>query len=346
MFFSFPLTFIILFIPLRLSDLRIVAVSYLASIFTVSNTTTFPDLEIFPHIMATLAARSLFLLVWLLVAMTRQAAAFAPLGISSSSAAAIGKRPHQYASVLTPSLHSSTIVLQQSSKPQVSTYSKDLVDKSRTMASSTLEPVDDSLSYLLQTSSNTYMQFAKENPLVNSIAIASVKTAAADLLAQTVIGGASLGEIDLPRCLLFFLFGGLYSGAFQYVYQVQIFKQLFDVDKFTQQSWSDKLRDTEGLKSLAAQTALDLLVLTAMYLPAFYIFKASVFEGTLDPSVWFSVGSDNYLHNFSKDEFDLVRVWFPADLVCFSVALYLRLPVRHIVSFVWTAYLSFARGGH
>ena len=209
-----------------------------------------------------------------------------------------------------------------------------------------LEPIDDSLSYVLQTSSNAYMQFAKDNPFWNSIAIASVKTAAADLLAQTVIGGTALGDVDLQRSLLFFLFGGMYSGAFQYIYQVQIFKQLFDVDKFTQQTWGEKLRDVPGLKSLAGQTALDLLVLTAMYLPAFYIFKASVFEGSLDPSVWFSVGWDNYLTNFSKDEFDAMRVWFPADLVCFSVALYLRLPVRHIVSFVWTAYLSFARGGH
>ena len=130
------------------------------------------------------------------------------------------------------------------------------------------------------------------------------------------------------------------------MYQVQIFKRLFDVDKFTEQTWGEKLSDKEGLQALAAQTALDLTVLTAVYLPAFYIFKASVFEGSFDPSLWFSAGWDSYITNFNKDEFDLVRVWLPADLMCFSVAMYLRLPVRHIVSFAWTAYLSFARGGH
>jgi hypothetical protein len=135
-------------------------------------------------------------------------------------------------------------------------------------------------------------------------------------------------------------------GGFQYLYQVNIFKKLFDVDKFTQQSWEEKLRDTEGLTALAAQTALDLTVLTAIYLPTFYIFKASVFSGSLDPSIWIQTGLDNFWTNFAKDEIDLIRVWLPADLVCFSVPLYLRLPVRHIVSFVWTAYLSFARGGH
>lgn len=138
----------------------------------------------------------------------------------------------------------------------------------------------------------------------------------------------------------------LFIGAFQYWYQVNIFKKLFDVDKFTSQSWADKLKDTEGLKSLAAQTAVDLTVLTFIYLPTFYIFKAGVFSGSADPSIWLSTGLDNYNTNFAKDEFDLVRVFAPADLVCFSVPLYLRLPVRHVVSFGWTTYLSFARGGH
>lgn len=127
---------------------------------------------------------------------------------------------------------------------------------------------------------------------------------------------------------------------------MQVFKKIFDVDKFTSQSLSEKLEDGPGLLALGAQTALDLTILTFIYLPTFYIFKAGLFSGSMDPSVWTSSGLESYSTNFSKDEFDLIRVWLPADLVCFSVPLYLRLPVRHIVSFVWTVYLSFARGGH
>lgn len=193
---------------------------------------------------------------------------------------------------------------------------------------------------------NPYVTFAQNYPFANNIMIATTKTAAADLLAQTVIAQTPLTEIDLQRSFLFCLFGALYLGAFQYLYQVQIFKKLFDVDKFTTQSWQDKLQDKAGLQALAAQTVLDLTVLTVIYLPTFYIFKASVFSGSLDPSVWVSSGLDTFSSNFAKDEFDLIRVWLPADLICFSVPLYLRLPVRHVVSFVWTAYLSFARGGH
>eukprot|EP00581_Thalassiosira_minuscula_P009538 CAMPEP_0183709414 /NCGR_PEP_ID=MMETSP0737-20130205/5469_1 /TAXON_ID=385413 /ORGANISM="Thalassiosira miniscula, Strain CCMP1093" /LENGTH=233 /DNA_ID=CAMNT_0025937511 /DNA_START=186 /DNA_END=882 /DNA_ORIENTATION=+ len=192
-------------------------------------------------------------------------------------------------------------------------------------------------SEIAETTGWSYGEFAKAYPNVNNIGIATIKTASADLLAQVAIAHTPVSEIDWQRALLFCAFGATYLGAFQYWYQVNIFKKLFDVDKFTSQPWGDKLKDTEGLKSLAAQTAVDLTVLTVVYLPTFYIFKAGVFSGSTDPSVWLSTGLNNYSTNFSKDEFDLIRVWAPADLVCFSVPLYLRLPVRHVVSFVWTA---------
>lgn len=199
-----------------------------------------------------------------------------------------------------------------------------------------------------QTNPSSYVQFAQKYPFVNNMLIATTKTAAADLLAQTVIAQTPILEIDIQRSFLFCLFGAMYLGAFQYLYQVQIFKKLFDVDRFTSQTWQEKLNDKEGLQALAAQTALDLTVLTLIYLPTFYIFKASVFSGSFvsSPSDWVASGLENYQTNFIKDETDLIKVWLPADLICFSVPLYLRLPVRHVVSFVWTAYLSSARGGH
>ena len=280
--------------------------------------------------------RSLHVLV-LLVWCASQATAFSPLSRRPRTTTA---RARVASPSLAAALHPSSA---SSSTPFV--LWDDQATTTTTTTTTTVPGIDDSLSYLLQTASNAYVQFAKENPFLNNMAIACTKTAAADILAQTVIGGTPLMDLDLQRTLLFFMFGGAYCGAFQWLYQVQIFKRLFDVDKFTEQCWADKLRDTEGLQALAAQTALDIAVATAVYLPTFYIFKASVFEGTFDPTVWFSVGWDDYLTNFMKDEFDLVRVWLPADLVCFSVAMYLRLPVRHIVSFMWTAYLSFARGG-
>lgn len=193
----------------------------------------------------------------------------------------------------------------------------------------------------------SYVAFAKAYPSANNLIIATVKTSAADLVAQCVIERKSITEVDWKRNLVFCLFGAAYLGAFQYWYQVNVFKRMFTgVEKFTTQPWAAKLRDGPGLMALGAQTALDLGMLTCVYLPTFYVFKASVFSNTWDASAWVSNGIGNYTKNWNKDVYDVFRVWGPADLVCFSVPLWLRLPVRHIVSFVWTAYLSFARGAN
>ena len=189
----------------------------------------------------------------------------------------------------------------------------------------------------------SYARFAKEYPNANNLAIASVKTACADLVAQVAVSHTPLSEIDWARTLLFFAFGFSYMGAFQYWYQVNVFKKFFDVDKFTSQSWEAKFKDKDGLISLGAQTIVDMAVSTLVYLPTFYMFQAAVFSGSSDPSVWFSQAFDSIHNNFSKDEFDLIRIWGPADLVCFSVPLYLRLPSRHAVSFLYITYFSFLR---
>lgn len=140
----------------------------------------------------------------------------------------------------------------------------------------------------------SYAEFARQRPFTNNILIATTKTAAADLLAQVVIAQTPIADIDWQRSLLFCLFGATYLGGFQYFYQVNVFKKLFDVDSFTSQPWVDKFRDGPGLRALAAQTALDLTVLTFVYLPTFYIFKAAVFSGSLDPSEWASSGLGSY----------------------------------------------------
>ena len=126
--------------------------------------------------------------------------------------------------------------------------------------------------------SNSYVDFAREYPFANNVLIATCKTAAADILAQAVIAQTPLDQLDWLRFGLFAAFGAVYLGGFQYLYQVQVFKRIFDVDAFTSQPWSDKLRDGDGLRALAAQTALDLFVLSTVYLPTFYVVTATAFE--------------------------------------------------------------------
>jgi len=196
-----------------------------------------------------------------------------------------------------------------------------------------------------QEASWSYVRFAKTFPFTNNVIIATLKTSAADLVAQCAIERKPLAEVDWKRNLVFCLFGAAYLGAYQYWYQVNVFRRLFpSVEVFTSQPWLAKLKDVPGLAALGAQTVLDVGMLSFVYLPTFYVFKGFVFGKTWDPQDWVKDGIGNYTNNFTKDAYDVVRVWGPADLVCFSVPLWLRLPVRHVVSFVWTAYLSFMRG--
>lgn len=58
--------------------------------------------------------------------------------------------------------------------------------------------------------------FAKENPFVFQLGVATGKTSAADLLAQVVAEKKSFDEIDWKRNFIFVVFGFAYLGAFQY----------------------------------------------------------------------------------------------------------------------------------
>ena len=168
--------------------------------------------------------------------------------------------------------------------------------------------------------SGGYGAFARAYPITNNFIIATCKTSAADLLAQMGIEKKSFSEVNWQRNAVFCLFGFAYLGGFQYWYQVNIFKRLFpSVERFTSQSISAKLTDVPGLISLAGQTVLDLGMLTCVYLPTFYVFKAAVFSDVVSPPAWVEKGIGNYTTNISKDAYDIVRVWAPADIVCFSV---------------------------
>lgn len=90
---------------------------------------------------------------------------------------------------------------------------------------------------------------------------------------------------------------------------------------------------------------LDAIIhLPLIYLPTFYCVKEMVQGGKSDPVAWVQDGCSKYVANWWTDVPQLVYVWVPTDIVCFSAPLWLRMPVRHVVSFVWTAYLSFLRG--
>ena len=108
----------------------------------------------------------------------------------------------------------------------------------------------------------------------------------------------------------------------------------------------EKLRDRAGLLVAGKQIVFDCCVhLPFMYYPTFYVVKQAVQGENSRPEDCFQQGFKKYVNNFIPDQKAMLSVWLPADVVIFSVPLWLRLPTRHVVSFGWTAYLSFLRGG-
>merc|ERR1719343_1166172 len=52
-----------------------------------------------------------------------------------------------------------------------------------------------------------------------------------------------------------------------------------------------------------------------------------------------------YRGNVVSDNILSMLFWLPGDLLAFAAPMYMRLPLEHSVSFVWTMILSYRRGG-
>ena len=55
-------------------------------------------------------------------------------------------------------------------------------------------------------------------------------------------------------------------------------------------------------------------------------------------------GVTKYINNAKDDLTAMIKLWGPSDCIQFVLPMYIRLPFRHMVSFFWTAYVSFTRG--
>lgn len=195
--------------------------------------------------------------------------------------------------------------------------------------------------------------WGKKNPFAFQVIIATVKTSLSDLVVQKTIEGKKWEEIDLKRNLVFVAFGAVYLGWAQYLIYVHGFRAIFGsrMDKFAALPFGKKLRDFDGLKALAGQVALDVGVITPLiYYPVFYVFKESV-QGDTGVEASQRGATDiinaaftKYTSNAKEDVVTFAKLWIPGDLVIYSFPIWLRLPLNHGLSFVWTCILSVMRG--
>jgi hypothetical protein len=60
---------------------------------------------------------------------------------------------------------------------------------------------------------------------------------------------------------------------------------------------------------------------------------------------WVKDGVAKYWNNKEEDCLAMIKLWGPVDCIQFSMPIHISMPFRHLVSFFWTAYVSFTRGG-
>ena len=195
-----------------------------------------------------------------------------------------------------------------------------------------------------ETTSGDILGFAKSQPWKTNIIIATLKTAACDYLVQRYIEKRE--EIPWKRNAVFAVFGCFYLGGVQWFIYVDVMKKLFPgMAAFGAKSLREKLRDPAGMRALLGQVAFDNFVhYPLIYFPVFYVFKETIQGAGADVSSIASSGLSKYQTNAVEDNLSMWALWVPGDLIVYAVPLWMRLPLNHGLSFIWTCYLSFLRG--
>ena len=210
----------------------------------------------------------------------------------------------------------------------------------------------------LASSLSRVASFPKRSPFLFNLALSTVNPVTADLITQTQLEGTAFKDLDWRRNGAFAAFGFFYLGGIQWLVHVTLYQRWFpSMARFAAHpSLVIKFRDKGGLVDTAKQIAFDVFVhLPMMYLPTFYCVKElarfsappSSFEhdahGSLAACV--AAGLEKYQQNWLEDFKAIVLVWGPSNCITFgAVPIFLRLPTRNLVSFIWNSCLSFTRG--
>jgi hypothetical protein len=194
--------------------------------------------------------------------------------------------------------------------------------------------------------SSSIWSFPKKNPFTFQMIIATCKTMAADLMVQTVAEGKSLDEVDWKRNGIFVVFGFVYLGGFQWWLMVNKYRQWFPtMDAFAKMSFAEKLKYPAGIFDAIKMVIFDVTIhLPIMYFPTYYAVKEFVGGESWNPIDWVTDGITKYRKNMVEDLTAMIKLWGPSDCVQFVLPIHIRMPFRHLVSFFWTAYVSFTRG--
>jgi hypothetical protein len=202
--------------------------------------------------------------------------------------------------------------------------------------------------------------FYERHPVMVAVFVATIKTAAADIIVQTQI--EKKDAVDWRRVGLFTAFGACYFGAFQYFLYVKCFSWWFDAVRLSKMSMAAIFAEGgAGRANFLKQIGFDLFVINHFFFTMYYGFKisitdpeVSIFEGGT-PDQWAMAAWKKYAKNnfasgpggpgFLEDWIGFWKVWIIGDIIVFGmVPLWARLPVNNTISFIYVLVLSFMRG--
>jgi len=181
-------------------------------------------------------------------------------------------------------------------------------------------------------------------PRTINLGMATLKTWLADMIVQLTDGRGKLGRgIDWNRSGAFAAFGFLYIGLVQWVLYVSVMTYICpNAISFSNEPLDEKLHNVPGQIDLVKQVMIDNCVFEVLiYFPVFYVIKELVAGQSQQPV---TEGLRKYKSNFFSDNLISMVFWIPGDCFAFAAPIFLRLPIDHTVSFVWTMVLSYRRG--
>lgn len=187
--------------------------------------------------------------------------------------------------------------------------------------------------------------FPIRKPRTVNVAMATVKTWLADMVVQlTDMRGQPGKSVDWRRSVTFAAFGFLYIGLVQWVLYVSVLTHFCpNAITFSNEPVEAKLLNIPGQLDLVKQVMIDNFVFEVLiYFPVFYIMKELIAGHSKQP---FTDGLKKYRTNIVSDNLTSMVFWIPGDCFAFAAPIFLRLPIDHTVSFVWTMVLSYRRGG-
>mmetsp|Transcript_8801 Transcript_8801/g.16779 ORF Transcript_8801/g.16779 Transcript_8801/m.16779 type:complete len:324 (+) Transcript_8801:71-1042(+) len=187
--------------------------------------------------------------------------------------------------------------------------------------------------------------FIRRGPLAFSIAYGGAKTIAADVLVQKTLEGREV--IDYKRSAVFLGFGCFQVGFVQYMVYSKLFPYLFKgAGTFSQQTFSQMMKDTQGLKNVVKQVVCDMcLYHPCCYFPVFYTCQEIVNDNVQSPSKTVHNAMEKYIPNAVDDWKNLWKIFVPVSVLQNAFCpVYLRVPFVATVGFFYCIILSSTRG--